>query len=149
MKLVYNPLRELNEAHRHLCHLLDHHHHNHHGDHEEALMGIEWSPLVDIIEDEKEFSMKVELPDIKKEDVKIRIEDGTLRISGERKSEKEEKGKKFHRIERSYGSFMRSFTIPDSVDTKTIRAEFKDGLLIMHLPKVHGANGKSLEVKID
>ena len=72
----------------------------------------EWTPLVDITEDDKEYLIKAELPEVKKEDVKLTVENGTLTITGERKFEKEEKGKKYHRMERAYGSFMRSFTLP-------------------------------------
>ena len=72
----------------------------------------EWS-LVDISEDEKEYLVKAELPEIRKEDVKVTVDNGTLSISGERKFEKEEKGKKYHRMERAYGTFMRSFTLPE------------------------------------
>lgn len=93
----------------------------------EAFSTPEWSPKVDIVETDKEFTIKAELPEVKKEDVKVNIENGELCISGERKQEKEEKGKKFHRIERFYGSFMRSFTLPGNVDADNIKAEFKDG----------------------
>ena len=71
----------------------------------------QWAPLVDIAEDDKEYLIKVELPEVKKEDVKVTVENGVLTITGERKFEKEEKGKKYHRVERAYGSFMRSFTL--------------------------------------
>ena len=76
---------------------------------EETMTVSEWAPLVDITEDEKEYLIKAELPEVKKEDVKVTVENGTLSITGERKFEKEEKGKKYHRVERAYGSFMRVF----------------------------------------
>jgi len=79
----------------------------------EAMTMAEWSPLVDITEDEKEYLIKAEVPDVKKEDVKLTVQDNVLTISGERKVEKEEKGKRYHRVERTYGSFMRSFTLPE------------------------------------
>ena len=79
----------------------------------EAMTVTQWAPLVDISEDDKEYLVRAELPDLKKEDVNVTVENGELTITGERKLEKEEKGKKFHRIERSYGSFMRSFTLPE------------------------------------
>ena len=79
----------------------------------EALAVADWSPLVDITEDEKEFLLKAELPGVKREEVKVTVEDGVLMLSGERRFEKEEKDKKYHRIERAYGSFMRSFTLPE------------------------------------
>ena len=88
----------------------------------------EWSPQVDISEDEKEYLVKADLPEMKKEDVKVTIEDNVLSISGERKAEKEEKNKKFHRVERSYGTFLRTFTLPEDADAKKIAADFKDGV---------------------
>jgi HSP20 family protein len=108
----------------------------------------QWTPLVDISEDANEYLVKAELPELKKEEVKVSVENGELTISGERKSEKEEKGKKFHRIERSYGSFLRSFTLPESVNAEKVSAEFKDGVLSVHLPKDERAKPKSIEVKV-
>lgn len=107
-----------------------------------------WSPSVDIIEDEKEFLIKAELPEIKKEDVHVTVENGVLSISGERKFEKEEKNKRYHRTERSYGSFTRSFSVPEGTDAGKVRAEFKDGLLQVHLPKSETAKPKQIEVKV-
>jgi len=78
----------------------------------------DWSPLVDITEDEKEYVIKTDLPEVKKEDVKVTVENGIVTITGERKLEKEEKGKRYHRIERSYGNFVRSFSLPDDADAK-------------------------------
>jgi HSP20 family protein len=114
----------------------------------EAMTVAEWSPLVDISEDEKEYLVKAELPEIKKEDVKLIVQDNVLSISGERKSEKEETGKKYHRIERSYGSFLRSFTLPEDSDGSKVAAEYKDGLLMIHVPKSEKAKPKSIEVKV-
>lgn len=114
----------------------------------EAFSTQEWSPKVDIVETDKEFTIKAELPEVKKEDVKVNIENGELCISGERKQEKEESGKKFHRIERFYGSFMRSFTLPGNVDEANIKAEFKDGMLNLSLPKTAETKPKATEVKI-
>jgi HSP20 family protein len=94
-----------------------------------------WAPLVDITEDDKEYLIKVELPEIKKEDVKVTVENGTLTISGERKFEKEEKDKKYHRVERAYGSFVRSFALPEGTDGSKVSADYKDGVLKVHLPK--------------
>ncbi|MFZ4116115.1 MAG: Hsp20/alpha crystallin family protein [Chthoniobacterales bacterium] len=116
---------------------------------EEDLKGIEWTPLVDIVENEKEFLIKAELPELKKEEIRVSLEKGILRISGERHAEKEEGGKKFHRIERSYGSFSRSFTIPDIIDEKNVTADFKDGLLVLHLPKSEKAKEKKIEININ
>jgi HSP20 family protein len=114
----------------------------------EAMTVAEWSPLVDITEDEKEYVIKAELPDVKKEDIKLTVEDNVMSISGERKYEKEEKGKKYHRVERAYGSFMRSFTLPDAADGSKVNAEYKDGVLNVRLPKSEKAKPKSIEVKV-
>src|SRR5260370_20101317 len=92
-----------------------------------------WAPLVDITEDDKEYLIKAELPEVKKEDVKVTIENGTLSISGQRKFEKEEKDKKYHRIERSYGSFVRSLPLPEGTKASKAAAEIKDGVLVMRL----------------
>lgn len=109
----------------------------------------EWSPQVDISEDDKEYLVKADLPEMKKEDIKVTFENGLLSISGERKTEKEEKKKKFHRIERSYGTFLRTFTLPEDADAKKIAAEFKDGVLKVHLPKTPAAKPKPVAVKVE
>jgi HSP20 family protein len=108
----------------------------------------EWSPLVDISEDGKEYRIKVELPEVKKEDVKVTAEEGTLTIMGERKFEQEEKGRKYHRVERAYGSFGRTFSLPDDVSPNKVSAEFKDGVLTVHLMKDEKAKPQEIEVKI-
>ena len=114
----------------------------------EAMTVAEWSPLVDITEDEKEYPIKADLPEVKKEDVKLTVQDDVMCISGERKYEKEEKGKKYHRVERAYGSFMRSFSLPEDADGSKVNAEYKDGVLKVHLPKSEKAKPKSIEVKV-
>ena len=114
----------------------------------DAMTAFDWAPSVDIAETAEEFQIKAELPDVKKEDVKVSVDHGILRIEGERKQEKEEKGKKFHRVERSYGSFMRSFTLPDSVDESRVQAEFKEGMLQIRLPKAPKAKPKSVDIKV-
>jgi len=107
-----------------------------------------WEPPVDIQETEKEFVLKADLPDVKKEDVKVEFEDGVLTFEGERKQEKEEKGKRFHKIERSYGKFVRRFALPTDVDGAHAKADFKDGVLNVHLPKTAEAKAKTIEVKV-
>ncbi len=102
---------------------------------DESMTLSEWTPSVDIGEDEKEYLVKAELPEVKKEDIKVSVDDGTLSISGERKVEKEEKNMKFHRVERAYGRFERSFTLPDETDSEHITSEYKNGILTVHLPK--------------
>jgi HSP20 family protein len=109
----------------------------------------EWSPTVDVVEQEKEYLLKAELPEVKKEDIKVTVEEGVLTISGERKFEKEETNKRYHRIERSYGSFQRSFTLPNEADTDKITSEFKDGVLTIHLPKNPETKPRSLDIKIE
>jgi HSP20 family protein len=108
----------------------------------------DWSPRVDISETDKKFVIKAEIPEINREDVKITIENGILTFRGERKQEKEEKGKKYHRIERYYGSFCRSFSLPDNVDETKIDASFKDGMLKLTIPKTAAKKPKSIEVAI-
>jgi HSP20 family protein len=115
---------------------------------EEQIAVPEWAPLVDISEDDKEYQIKVELPEVKKEDVKVTAEEGTLSIMGERKFEKEEKGKKYHRVERAYGSFGRSFSLPDDVLPAKVSAEFKDGVLTVHMAKNEKAKPQHIEVKV-
>ena len=115
---------------------------------DEPIASTEWSPLVDVEESDKEYTIKAELPEVKKENVKVELENGSIRISGERKLEKEEKGLRFHRIERSYGSFERSFTLPEGTERKNVSAEFKDGLLKVHLPKGEAAIHKTLEIPV-
>jgi HSP20 family protein len=109
----------------------------------------DWSPRVDISETDNEFVVKAEIPEVKKEDVKVSVDNGVLTIQGERKQEKEEKGKKFHRVERYYGSFVRSFTLPDNVDETKVKATFKDGMLSLQIPKTAETKPKAIEVKVE
>jgi HSP20 family protein len=115
----------------------------------EPVVTSEWSPLVDITEDEKEFLIKVELPEVKREDIKVTVENGVLTITGERKFEKEEKNKKYHRVERSYGSFMRSFSLPEETEGDKVNAEFKDGVLLVHLKKAKTTKPSTHTVKVE
>ena len=108
----------------------------------------DWTPAVDVSEDEKEYLIKAELPEVKREDVKVTVENGMLRITGERKFEKEEKDKKYHRIERAYGSFERTFALPEDAKADAVAAEFKEGVLKVHLPKSEQAKPKPLDVKV-
>ena len=119
------------------------------GNGQESLGLAEWMPLVDIAEDEKEYLITAELPEVKKEDVKVTMENGVLTVAGERKFEKEEKNKKWHRVERSYGSFARSFALPDDGDAAKVNAEFKDGILRVHVAKSEAARPKQIEVKVN
>jgi HSP20 family protein len=114
----------------------------------ENLTVADWMPTVDISENESEYLIKAELPEVRKEDVKVTVENGVLTLQGERRQEKEEKGRRFHRVERSYGSFVRSFTLPESVDEGGVKAEYKDGVLALHLPKSEKVKPKAIDVKV-
>jgi len=108
----------------------------------------DWTPRVDISETDKDFVIKAEIPEVDKKDVKVTVDNGVLTMQGERKQEKEEKDKKFHRVERFYGSFVRSFTLPDNVDETNIDAKFKDGMLTLTLLKTEKSSPKKIEVKV-
>lgn len=107
-----------------------------------------WMPLTDVSEDNDNFYLKADLPGIKKEDVKISFADGAISISGERSQEKETKDKKFHRIERSYGKYYRSFNIPTDIKADKIKAEFKDGQLTVTIPKADEVKPKEIDIKV-
>ena len=107
-----------------------------------------WTPAVDIFEDESSFVIKLELPEVNRDDVKVSLNENTLSISGERKVENETKRENYHRVERSYGQFYRSFTLPPNVNTEAIGAQFKDGVLRLTLPKREEAKPKQIEVKV-
>ncbi len=144
----WDPFKELDDLQNRLSTLFGRAPIRRDTDKREALTVAEWAPLVDITEDEKEYVIKVEVPEVKKEDVKLAVDEDVLTISGERQFEKEEKGKKYHRVERAYGSFMRSFTLPEDTDSNKITADFKDGVLKVHLTKTEKAKPKSIEVKV-
>ena len=146
----WNPFREMKELQRRMSSLFDWSPFRRSSltTDEETISVPEWAPLVDIAEDDKEYLLKVELPEVQKDDVKVTVEGGTLTISGERKAEKEEKGRKFHRVERYYGRFERSFSIPDDAEADNVKAEFKDGVLRVHLAKSEKARPKQIEVKV-
>jgi HSP20 family protein len=114
----------------------------------ELLTVTDWTPVVDIQETDLEYLVKAELPEVRKEDVRVTVENGVLTLEGERKQEKEEKGKKFHRIERSYGSFLRTFTVPLDTDETKVTAEFKDGILRIRLPKTEKPRPKAIDVRV-
>src|SRR5207237_9060624 len=144
----WDPFRELDELQTRLSTLLGRAQVRKDGSKDETMTVAEWAPLVDIVEDDNAYLIKAELPEVKKEDVKVTVQDDVLTISGERMFEKEEKGRKYHRMERAYGSFARSFTLPVDADGEKVAARFKDGVLKVHLPKSEQAKPKSIEVKI-
>ena len=141
----WDPFRELNEFQNRLSSVFGRA--GSQRENEAALS--QWSPPVDILEDDKEFLVKAELPDVKKEDVRVVVENGVLTISGERKFEKEENKQRYHRVERSYGSFSRSFSLPDGADATKVNAEFKNGVLQVHMAKSQMSKPKQIEVKVE
>jgi len=145
----WDPFKEMNELHKQITSLFDRVLSRRPMTQEENLTVAEWAPLVDISETNNEYLIKAELPEVKKEDVKVSVENGVLTVSGERKFEKEEKGVKYHRVERSYGSFVRSFSLPDDADENKVSAEFKDGILKIHIQKNEKARPRAIEVKVE
>ena len=107
-----------------------------------------WAPPVDIYETEDAIVLKAELPGIDPQDVEVRVEDNTLYLKGERNYEKEVKEQNYHRIERSYGSFARSFTLPNSISAEKVKAEYKDGLLTLTMPKREEAKPKTIKIDV-
>jgi len=107
-----------------------------------------WAPAVDIYETENELVLKADLPDVDLKDIDVRVENQTLTISGERNFEKKDTTKGYHRIERNYGSFVRSFSVPNSFDTENIGAEFKNGVLSVTLPKKEAAKPRQVNVEV-
>jgi HSP20 family protein len=107
-----------------------------------------WAPAVDICENENNLVLKAELPGVDPKDVEVRVEDNTLYLKGERKFEKDTKEENYHRIERSYGSFARSFALPNSIDAEKVAAEYQDGLLTLTLPKREETKPKTIKINI-
>lgn len=108
----------------------------------------EWTPVADISETDKEYLIKAELPQVKKEDVKITLDNGVITIAGERRHEKEQKDENEIRIESFYGTFSRSFSLPENIDAKTIRAESKDGVLCVRIPKTQATTPKPVSIEV-
>lgn len=106
-----------------------------------------WTPPVDILETENDLLLKMDIPEVTQDHVDIRLENDTLTIKGERKFQQEQ-GKGYHRIERSYGTFARSFTLPNTVNTENVRAEFRNGVLTVTLPKKEVAKPRTIKVEI-
>lgn len=107
-----------------------------------------WVPAADILENDQNLVLKVELPGFDPKEVEIRVEDGTLYLKGERKFERDEKKENYHRVERSYGTFSRTFALPGSVDVENVKAEYKDGLLTLTLPKKEEAKPKTIKIQV-
>jgi HSP20 family protein len=109
---------------------------------------LDWAPSADISETDKEFVIRAELPAVNKEDVQVTLDDGMLTIKGERKQHKDDKNEKFHRVESFYGSFERSFSLPDNTNADTIRCESKDGILTVHIPKTETPKQKAKQITV-
>ena len=144
----WNPFRELEEVNQRLNRVFGRDLSSL-SDGKSPMTTFDWAPSVDIAETETEFQVKAELPDVKKEDVKVSVDGGVLRIEGERKQEKEEKSKKWHRVERSYGSFLRTFALPENIEDTKVVAEFKNGVLDVHLPKSPKSKPTSVQIKVN
>ena len=108
-----------------------------------------WTPAVDILETENDLVIKADLPEVKQEQIDIRVENGALTLRGERKFVQSEGDKGYHRIERSYGTFSRTFTLPDTISPDSVRASFKDGVLTVTLPKKEVAKPRQIKVEVN
>ena len=114
----------------------------------EPRTGRPWSPAVDVIENENELVLKADVPDVDLKDIDVRVENQTLTLKGDRKFESEQKNGGYHRIERNYGTFMRSFTLPSSVENDKVSADYKNGVLTVTLPKKEAAKPKQVKVEV-
>jgi len=144
-----NPLAELDELANRFNRMLSRFQPRQ-GTSDETMAVADWIPTVDVEEDDKEYLIKAEIPEVDKNDVKVTVENGVLTISGERRhEEKKGNGKRLRRIERMYGAFVRSFTLPEDADEQNVRAEFKNGMLLIHLPKTQRRERQTREVPIE
>jgi HSP20 family protein len=141
----WEPFRELEEIERRLESLFDR---SPFSRSQEGIPAQQWYPQVDISEDEKEYAIKADLPEVAKTDVKVSFREGVLEIAGERKQEKKETTRRFHRTERTYGAFMRSFTLPAAAEGERAKAEFHDGVLTVRIPKSEKLAPKAIEVRV-
>src|SRR4249920_3007207 len=146
---TWNSLREMDEAQNRLNRIFLGGFPNRIGSGEiHSLAVADWSPEVDISEDDQGYLLKADLPEMKKDDVRVTVEEGILSVSGERKTEKEDHKKKFHRIELSFGTFRRSFTLPEDADSTKVTVDLRDGVLRVHIPTIPVAKSKTTQVKV-
>lgn len=108
----------------------------------------EWSPSVDISENAQEYLIRAELPAVQKENIALEVQNGLLTLSGERKQQQEQKDEKFHKVESVYGTFVRTFALPEAADSTGIHAESKDGIVTIHIPKAKMAAPKATTIKV-
>ena len=137
---IWNPIHEMDELfHNRLASVLG----------GEGVQSVAWSPVVDIEETKLNYLIRAELPGLSKEKVKVTVEDGVLTLSGERDLKRKVEGKTFHHIERSHGTFTRSFTLPENAEAESVSANYKDGLLEIRVAKSEEALPKSIEVRVE
>jgi len=145
---VWDPFREFQDLSDRLNRIFQPNQNNAPEGREQALTVFDWAPAVNISETDKAYLVKVDLPEVKKENVKVTHENGVLTIEGERRQEKRDENERFHRVESSYGKFMRRFTLPDDGQEEAIEANFKDGSLTLVIPKAAAKRPKSREIKV-
>ena len=137
---IWNPIHDMDELfHNRLASVLG----------GKGLDSSTWSPVVDIEETKNDYVIRAELPGLDKDKVKVVVEDGILTLSGERDLERKVEGKTFHHVERSYGTFSRSFTLPEAVNSESVEAKFRDGLLEIHVKKLEELLPKVIEVRVE
>ena len=137
---IWNPIHEMDALfHNRLASVLG----------GEGQASVAWSPVVDIEETEQDYVIRAELPGLDKDKVKVTVEDGVLTLSGERDLERTVEGKTYHRIERSHGTFSRSFTLPEDSDAESVAAQFTNGVLAVRVAKREEALRKSIEVRVE
>ena len=144
----WEPFRDLLGLQERMNRMFDESYRGSRGSEDEWALGGKWAPVVDIFEQEGNIVLKAELPGIDPKDVDIRLEDNTLTLRGERKLDSEVKRESYHRVERSYGAFSRSFTLPAVVDQQNIKAEYKDGVLRVTLPKREEAKPRQISINV-
>lgn len=144
----WGPFREMSGLQKEMDRLFGQHFGRMRGPEEEDLAATAWAPPVDIFETEDKVVLKAEFPGLKKEDIEIQVRDNTLTLKGEKKFEKEVKEESYHRVERAYGSFQRSFTLPSTIKQDGIEASFKDGILEISLPKAEEAKPKQVKIQV-
>ena len=137
---IWNPIHEMDALfHNRLASVLS----------GEGQASVAWSPVVDIEETEQDYVIRAELPGLDKDKVRVTVEDGVLTLSGERDLDRTVEGKTYHRIERSYGTFSRSFTLPEDSDAESVAAQFTNGVLAVRVAKREEALPKSIEVRVE